>query len=342
LDDIHSDTQIPEHPVGLDDLLRLAPGDDENFDRLARSVYDYQTRYSPAYRVYAEDSPWSTWTDVPFLPVEAFKWPGVTGFPESEAEAIFLSSATGGVQSRHPVRSLNLYETLAIEWFRACVGEGPFTIIAHLPTYTGPGRNSSLIHMVRTLMDAVGGVGSQFLTDSDELRGVLQRSGANPKHRQLLVFGTAFGLLDFIEDGAVILPKKSLVIETGGMKSRRRQVDRTTLHQMLSEGFGLSRERIRSEYGMCEMLSQFYTAGGNTFRIPPWVRCRVVDVDDPSSDVRAGEIGLLAIFDAGNVGSVSPILTEDLARLGPDGLEVVGRLTGAELRGCNFLFETGR
>lgn len=146
-------------------------------------------------------------------------------------------------------------------------------------------------------------------------------------------------MLEMIEDKPIRLPIDSLVVETGGMKSRRRDVDRVSLHRRLAAGFGLPRESIRSEYGMCEMLSQCYTLGGETFHAPPWVRVKVVDPDRPHLEVERGRPGLLAVFDLANGHSVSPILTEDIVREEAAGFEVLGRLGQADLRGCNFLFE---
>ncbi|MFV1981493.1 MAG: hypothetical protein ACC655_10100, partial [Rhodothermia bacterium] len=212
-----------------------------------------------------------------------------------------------------------------------------------LPTYEAIGAESSLIHMVRTLINRLGTPESLLVSDPAELRVHVSKGRSRGRRdAPLILFGTAFGLLEMIEEEPVELPVASLVIETGGMKSRRREVDRTTLHGRLAAGFSLPRKSIRSEYGMCEMLSQFYTLGGEIFYPPPWVRVKVVDPDRPQLEINRGRPGLLAVFDLANCDSVSPILTADLVREEAAGFEVLGRLENAELRGCNFLFEHGQ
>jgi hypothetical protein len=180
---------------------------------------------------------------------------------------------------------------------------------------------------------------STFVLEVERLIDHLTGLGEKPTVDPVILFGTAFGLLDLVENRQLQLPNNVLVIETGGMKSRRREIDRSTLHERLAAGFALPRTSIRSEYGMCEMVSQFYSSGGKTFAIPPWVRIKIVDPDNPTRQIEQGAVGLLAIFDLGNVHSVSPILTSDLARETPGGIDIIGRIAGAELRGCNFLID---
>ncbi|HET6568560.1 MAG TPA: hypothetical protein VFG50_11400, partial [Rhodothermales bacterium] len=153
----------------------------------------------------------------------------------------------------------------------------------------------------------------------------------------LLLFGAAFGLLDLAEKGPMVLPENSIVVETGGMKTHRREITRAELHRKLADGFGLPVSRIWSEYGMCELLSQCYARGGGTYLPPPWLRFRVVDPERPEREMPEGEPGMLQIFDMANLYSVSAIRTEDLAVRRGEGFEVLGRLSGADLRGCNFL-----
>lgn len=344
--DIASDTQIPQHPISPSDLLALERDDDTEFDRLARAAYESQLLGSRTYGSFAGeasgvlDAEWRGWKSVPFLPVEAFKWPGIVGFSAEDAEAVFLSSSTGSRRSSHPVLSTAFYDLLATTWFEACVAGGPIWFLAHLPTYQTLGDESSLIHMVKALIARFGTPDSQIESDENELRMCVAK-GLERGRRQppLILFGTAFGLMDMIEEEPFQLPSGSLVIETGGMKFRRREIDRSSLHNQLAEGFRLPRTSIRSEYGMCEMLSQHYTRGGEVFESPPWVRFKVVDRERPEREVDHGRSGLLAVFDLANCHSVSPILTADLVRARDSGFEVLGRVNDAELRGCNFLFD---
>ncbi|NNE70272.1 MAG: hypothetical protein HKN29_07890, partial [Rhodothermales bacterium] len=142
-----------------------------------------------------------------------------------------------------------------------------------------------------------------------------------------------------LERAPIPLPSDALVIETGGMKTYRRAVPRDVLHERLLQGYGLERRQLWSEYGMCEMLSQCYAPSGGLFVTPPWVEARVVDPERPDREMPDGEAGALAITDLANVHSCSFLLTQDRAVRRRDGFEVLGRLSGAELRGCNHLLE---
>jgi hypothetical protein len=155
----------------------------------------------------------------------------------------------------------------------------------------------------------------------------------------VFVLGTAFGLLDWMEAGPCELPDEVRVLETGGMKTHRREMNRDDLHASLAEGLGVPRPRIGSEYGMCELMSQFYMSDDGLFRGPPWVRFAILDPDRPDSEMDEGVAGALAVFDLANLYSVCAVLTQDRAMRRGDGFELLGRLSGAELRGCNFLLE---
>lgn len=275
----------------------------------------------------------------PYLPVEAFKHAPVTTFPAGEAERVFESSGTGrGVPSRHYVKNLSIYDRAAAAHFRLVFGSGPFLIAAHLPRYRERGRTSSLLYMVEHLISRFGAEGSGFFLDDPEfLNEVVRRS--RRMQVPLLVFGAAFGLLDLVETRSFQLPPEAIVIETGGMKTFRREIGREALHERLAAGFGLKRFRIRSEYGMCELLSQCYTRGEAVFHPPPWMRCTILDPEDPMKEQPPDVPGALAVIDLANVYSASALLTEDLAVRRDRGFEVLGRLSAAELRGCNFLLE---
>lgn len=304
----------------------LVEGDEAGFDRMARAVSAYQRRHCPVYARYP-----GRW-----LPVEAFKLGPVATFAPEDAELVFESSGTGRTTpSRHYVRKQEVYERSVAEHFRAVFGPGPFTLLAHLPHYAA---SSSLVYMMRHLIACFGGEGSGFfLEDTRPLEVGIAASRATG-HR-LLLFGAAFGLLDLVEARRWTLPPEALVIETGGMKTHRREVDRATLHAKLAPGFGLSVAQVWSEYGMCELLSQCYTRGGPVFFPPPWMRFEVVDPLDPDRVCAEGEPGVLALNDLANLYSVSTLLTEDRAVRRGGGFEVLGRLSSADLRGCNFLVE---
>lgn len=306
------------------------------FEEMARAALEFQIQTSPIYGRYAGGEEWTNWSDAPYLPVEAFKWSGIV--PESaHPEIVFASSGTGGVRSRHPVLRSELYVRSVIEHFRLVLGDGPFHIVAHLPTYRSSVDASSLIYMVESLISGFGTVSSRFVDEPQTFVEAVSRVDAGAR---LIVFGTAFGLLDMIDDWGGRLVEGAIVIETGGMKTFRREVDREELHARLAAGFGLERDSIRSEYGMCELLSQCYTRGDEVFFPPPWMRFKVVDVDNPERLAERGYPGLLAVFDLANLYSVSAILTSDLAIDRSGGFELLGRADAAEIRGCNFLMQS--
>lgn len=295
------------------------------FDEFAEYTVRFQKQENPVYERFQGFT---------YLPIEAFKQTVVSTFPTAEAEAIFLSSGTsqGGSRSRHFVRSLDVYRRSVTTHFESVFGRGPFRILAHLPSYAELGDASSLVTMVKYLMETFGTSDSAFFLDTVP---DLSRSDEAP----VLLFGAAFGLLSLADSGRHTLPGDSLVLETGGMKTHRQAIDRSTLHQRLAKGFGIDIENVTSEYGMCELLSQFYIRTDGLFYPPPWVRFSVFDTGNPTREVGDGEPGALAVFDLANIYSVSAILTEDRAIKIGGGFELLGRLSDADLRGCNFLVE---
>lgn len=311
---------------------RLGP-----FDEMAEAVYYYQLENNAVYSLFSQARPWSGWQNAPFIPVEAFKLAPVTAFPVNDAVRIFESSGTGhGQSSRHYIRDISVYERAVTAHFEHVFGPGPFTILAHLPGYARRGERSSLVYMMEVLIARYGSPASGFFLD-DSTPLVRVASGEVGVDAPLLLFGAAFGLLDLVESDPVKLPENSIVVETGGMKTYRHEITRTELHRKLADGFALPVSSIWSEYGMCELLSQCYTRGGEVYFAPPWVRVRVVDPERPDRELPDGRPGALQIFDLANLYSVSAIQTEDLAVRRGDGFEVLGRLSGADLRGCNFL-----
>ena len=326
-------TDIPENRPGL-------------FDEMAGTVFAFQRRHCSVYSRYCNEIDTSPHPEAgpephasvyrPFLPVDAFRHIPVTTFPSDEAEVVFESSGTGrGRRSKHYVRNRRIYERSVEVHFRLVFGDGPFLIVAHLPEYA---EESSLVYMIRHLIETFGAQGSAFFLGNDDwLEQALSRTTEG--RTRLLVFGAAFGLIDLLARRQHHLPESSLVVETGGMKTHRREISRKALHDRLAEGFGVDRTQVWSEYGMCELMSQCYTRGGETFFPPPWMRFAIVDPFDPFVGVPMGTSGALALTDLANLYSCSYLLTGDRAIQDGHGFQVLGRLTGAELRGCNFLLE---
>ena len=300
-------------------------------------IHEYQVNESTIYKEYCNlINP-----DIAFpfpapISIDLFKIPNwSSGY---EAELVFKSSATGGWRSVHPVRKASIYKRSIEAAFSIVFGEGPFTIASHLPGYIESGEESSLLYMVRHLIERFGNSSSGgFFGEPEKLKKMTKKS-LDSEH-PLIVFGAAFGLLDFVEKSPVNLPQNSIVIETGGMKTYRQEIGRELLHQRLSSGFGINRKQVYSEYGMCELLSQCYSRGGVTFHAPPWMKVSIVDPEAPWVLLPEGGVGAISVFDCANMYSISSILTGDLGRKLDGGFEVLGRLQNSELRGCNFLIE---
>ena len=269
--------------------------------------------------------------EIPFLPIELFKSHTIY-CGDAEPEAVFTSSATTGmVPSRHPMRSLALYEQAFRASFRAFYGDpARWSLYALLPNYLQR-KGSSLVYMADRLI-ADCGSGGFYLDDYDRLLADL---AADPKPKILL--GVSYALWELAERYTPKLAN-TVVMETGGMKGHREEIAKEAFHRMLCDAFGVS--EIHSEYGMAELTSQGYSQGGNRFRVPPWMRVQVRDINDPFALLPAGARGGLNLIDLSNWWSCAFLQTEDLGQCFADGsFTVEGRITGAEIRGCNLLVQ---
>lgn len=325
----------------VEEFHLLDSGNHGGFAAMAEVVLRFQRARNPVV---------AAWSASRYLPVDAFRHAPVCTFDPEEAEAVFLSSGTGGsstdtagigsgTRSRHYVRDLSIYHRSIDAGFTRVFGQGPFTFLAHLPEYESLGVQSSLVVMARRIAAAFGNESSGlFLNDDAFFRAGIAH--AVDSGEPLILLGAAFGLLDLIDTGrAMSLPPGSVVIETGGMKTHRRSIRRDELHQRLAAGFDVPDDDVRSEYGMCELLSQCWTAEDGLFRAPPWMSVEIVRKDAPDETCEDGEEGVIAVVDLANVYSASALVTQDIGVRHGAGFEVLGRLDTAELRGCNFLFE---
>ncbi len=308
----------------------------EDFEGLVRQLQTYQLAENPLYRQYAEavgQTQARSLTEIPFLPISFFKEQLVmTG--AFTPEAIFESSGTtGAIPSRHAIRDLSLYRHQLHQNFERVYG--PVTdwcILALLPSYLERG-NSSLVYMVQELIQRGGNPDSGFyLNEWDRLIDQLEKG--ERAGRKTLLIGVGFALLDLCERYQTRF-QHTTVLETGGMKGRRREWIREEVHTHLCTNFGV--ECVHSEYGMTELLSQAYSVGDGVFECPPWMRVLIREEEDPLS-VRTSGRGLINIIDLANIHSCAFIATEDVGELMPDGrFRVLGRRDGAELRGCSLL-----
>ncbi len=314
----------------------------EDFGPLALEVFHFQYEHNAVYRRFCQSLGWgpgdvSQLEDIPFLPVELFKSRRVVSFSGSE-RLVFESSGTGGGgASRHFVFDPEVYRHSYMQGFRFFYGEpSDYCILALLPSYLER-QGSSLVYMASGLIEASGHpLGGFYLSDLHRLSGTIGELMATGQ--RLLLLGVSFALLDLAAAHPMPL-HNAIVMETGGMKGRRREMVREELHGILCHAFSL--EKIHSEYGMTELFSQAYSAGGGRFACPPWMRVLVREDNDPLAYAAAGRAGGINVVDLSNLYSCSFIATQDLGRLLPGGqFEVLGRFDHSDVRGCNLMVET--
>lgn len=309
---------------------------DAEFEAAALELFRRQAEQCPPYSEYisllgVNPAEVNRVEDIPFMPIEFFKWRDVY-CGEGEPEKVFTSSNTGGtVASRHMMQSLALYEqafTRAFEQFYGA-SEG-WSIYGLLPNYLQR-EGSSLVYMVDRLIARCGSGGFYL----DEYEKLIADMAADAKPKILL--GVSYALWDLAEQYAPKLDN-TIVMETGGMKGQREELPKSEFHKILTEAFGV--EKIHSEYGMAELTSQAYSSGDGVFRAPAWMRVVVRDVNNPLKMLPAGSRGAVSIIDLANISSCAFIATQDVGRTFADGSFMIeGRLSGADIRGCNLLVQ---
>lgn len=270
---------------------------------------------------------------IPFLPIEFFKTHTIIAH-NATAQTTFTSSGTTGDQtSRHNVADLSLYEESFTCGFELLYGHpSQYCILALLPSYMER-TGSSLVYMANSLIEQSGNRDSGFfLNNYHKLAEQLQLLDSSGQ--KCLLLGVSFALLDLAEQFPIKL-RNTIIMETGGMKGKRKEITRNELHATLCATFGV--KTIHSEYGMTELLSQAYSSGNGIFRCPPWMRVLINETSDPLTVKRSGS-GAINVIDLANRYSCSFIKTQDAGRVHADGsFEVLGRLDSAPIRGCNLL-----
>ncbi len=311
-----------------------------DFNELALEIFQYQYNNNILYRDFTDllnidIHKVEHYSNIPFLPINFFKSHEITS-GQGETEKIFLSSGTGSSgRSRHFVTDVNLYVDSCRKAFETFYGDiRQYSIFALLPSYLER-DGSSLIFMVDDLIKQSGNDGGFFLKNTSELINKLNRTVTNGK--KIMLFGVSFALLDLAERYDLNIPDL-IVMETGGMKGRRKELVREELHSILCDSFGV--EAIHSEYGMTELLSQAYSSANGIFHTPPWMKVLIRDVNDPVTIVNYRQTGGINVIDLVNYNSCSFIATQDLGKLHEDGaFEVLGRFDYSDVRGCNLLIE---
>ena len=322
----------------IQDIFKI--NDDETFRAAALEVFHFQAEHCFVYRDYLaalKVDPLQIYKaeEIPFLPIEFFKTHTVLA-EGKKAEMIFESSGTtGSSPSRHHVADAGLYRESFLRSFYNFHGSPEqLCILALLPSYLER-EASSLVYMMDHLIRWSKHPDSGFYLDQlEELSAILQKRN-NDGHPTLLA-GVSFALLDLAEQHPMDLWNHIRIMETGGMKGRRREMVRSELHQRLKDAFDL--DAVHSEYGMTELLSQAYSPGEGLFFSPPWMKILIRDPNDPLTLLPLGRSGGINIIDLANVFSCSFIATGDLGKVHEDdSFEVLGRYDHSDIRGCNLL-----
>lgn len=311
----------------------------KQFDKLALKVFRFQYENNKVYREFCDflkTNPQKVKTiqQIPFLPIQFFKSHQVISSSETIQETFTSSGTTGMITSKHLVTDISLYEQSFRNAFSEFYGNiEDYTILALLPSYLER-DGSSLIYMVNDLIERSNKEDSGFyLNNYDELISkliLLDNSGQN-----VLLIGVTYALLDLIEKQTFQL-KNTIIMETGGMKGKRKEIIREELHTILSEGFGV--KNIHSEYGMTELLSQAYSFGNGIFECPNWMQILIRDTEDALTYVDFGKTGGINVIDLANINSCSFIATQDLGKkYSNNSFEVLGRFDNSDIRGCNLM-----
>lgn len=314
----------------------FAVSNEKAFCQIAQDVFRYQFFQNPVYQAYCKaigktPAGVQVLADIPFLPIAFFKTHPVASGP-FEPVAVFKSSGTtGAATSRHFIRDLSQYEKSFLACFERFFGPPQrYCILGLLPSYLEQG-DSSLVYMVDCLIKKSGHADSGFyLYNHQQLHETLSR--LETAGQPCLLFGVTYALLDFAERYPMPL-RNTIVVETGGMKGRKKELTKAALYQQLKAAFSLP--HIHSEYGMTELLSQAYATDGH-YRCPPWMKVLLRDETDPFCLNRRS--GAINVIDLANLHSCTFIATEDLGRQHEDGsFEVLGRMDNTDIRGCSQL-----
>ena len=310
-----------------------------SFNAAALAVFKHQFEHNSVYRsfcdlLYKHPSEVKRVQQIPFLPIQFFKSHTIVSNSKS-ADATFTSSGTtGSIVSKHFVSDLEIYKQSFRRGFKSFYGAiEEYTVLALLPSYLER-EGSSLVYMANDMITQSNQPESGFyLHDLEALKNTLLKLEA--KRQKTLLIGVSYALLDLIEAHSFKL-KHTTVMETGGMKGQRKELVKSELHTILKHGFGV--DKIHSEYGMTELLSQAYSKGDGIFNTPAWMKILTRDPEDALSIQPIGKSGGVNIIDLANINSCAFIATQDLGKIHSNGtFEILGRFDESDIRGCNLM-----
>lgn len=312
-----------------------------DFTELALNIFRFQYRNNSVYNNFVNaldihPDEVDTLEKIPFLPIEFFKTHIVTSGTFTP-ETVFTSSGTSGINtSKHFVKDLILYQESLINGFHFFFGNpSNYVILALLPSYLER-EGSSLVYMSEKLIRLSNDSRSGFyLHDYNKLSSLLKT--LKEQKTKTILIGVTYALLDLAEQYPLHYPEL-ILMETGGMKGKRKEMVREELHTMLKQAFGVP--HVYSEYGMTELLSQAYSKGEGVFQTPPWMNILIRDVNDPLFVMPVGKSGGINVIDLANLYSCSFIATQDLGKkLSSSTFEILGRFDNSDVRGCNLLVQ---
>ena len=317
---------------------KIASASSQNFEALALEAFRYQYEKVLVYKSYVDalgvnPENVKSVSQIPFLPIQFFKSAKVVDGNFEPAQVFESSATTGMTVSKHLVKDLSLYEESFFRSFEFVFGApSKYCIIGLLPSYLER-KTSSLVYMVDKLIQKSGQAESGFyLNDWEKLTGTLER--LEKKEQPTILIGVTFALLELAERFPTPL-HRTIIVETGGMKGRGREMVKQELHDLLKQAFSI--ESIWAEYGMTELLSQAWSKGNGLYTCPPWMKAVLREEEDPLT-IKENGVGALNIIDLANIHSCCFIATEDAGRIHLDGqFEILGRMDGSDLRGCSLL-----
>jgi phenylacetate-coenzyme A ligase PaaK-like adenylate-forming protein len=311
----------------------------KQFEKIALKVFRYQHENNKVYREFCDFlntdvQKVKSLDKIPFLPIQFFKSHDVISTTDIIQETFTSSGTTGMITSKHLVTDVSLYEQsyrLAFSEFYGNIED--YAVLALLPSYLER-SGSSLIYMVKDLIESSNNENSGFyLHNYDEL--IAKLIELDSAGQNVILIGVTYALLDLIEKQNFQL-KNTIIMETGGMKGKRKEIIREELHAILCNGFGV--KSIHSEYGMTELLSQAYSLGNGIFECPSWMQILVRDPEDALTYVSHGKTGGINVIDLANINSCSFIATQDLGKkYNNNSFEVLGRFDNSDIRGCNLM-----
>ena len=311
----------------------------KQFEKIALKVFRFQYENNLVYREFCDllktdPQKVKSLHQIPFLPIQFFKSHNVVSNNNPIQTTFTSSGTTGTITSRHLVTDVSIYEESYRKGFSQFYGNiEDYVVLALLPSYLER-EGSSLIHMVDDLIQLTNNDNSGFyLNNHHEL--IQKLIELDEAGQNVILIGVTYALLDLIEKRTFQL-KHTIIMETGGMKGKRKEMIREELHEQLCNGFGVP--TIHSEYGMTELLSQAYSLGNGIFECPSWMQIHIRDTEDALTYINGGKTGGINVIDLANINSCSFIATQDLGKKYPNNsFEVLGRFDNSDIRGCNLM-----